>query len=157
MKRLFNILFALAGVCLVSCNEDIAEPVKTVSPAVVGDWHLTEEYSLGEQVPQTADVYLSINSDCTFELYQKSGTQIRFSLYTGTCYSEDNLLIGVYSDGTPWGSDYEVSFNVDGHLVLTTYDRMGKMIYEKKSIPAEEKNLAVNVTKSDITAETPKL
>lgn len=141
MKKLLNIIIVLAAAVCMSCTkEDIVE-IRQMEPAAVGEWHLIEETCEGQDVPTLAEVYLCIKSDCTFELYQKTGTQTRFFLYTGSCYSEDGNLIGEYSDGTAWGSAYQVTYD-DDRLILSSKDKMGKMIFEKKSLADEEKKNA---------------
>ena len=115
MKTLKSILFAgiMALLCMTSCSKETSdtEPARKVSANVTGQWHLIEELCEGIQVKDGADVYLYVNADCTFELYQKSGTQTRFTRYEGICYSDGDRLIGEYSDGTPWGAEYSVSFD----------------------------------------------
>jgi len=153
MKRTLYILLGLiAGIC-ISCKKD--EPVidiNTVAPELIGEWHLIEEKCDGEVVKSMADVYLCI-SDRTFELYQKSGSQTRYFKFNGICYSEDEKLIGQYHDGTPWGTVYIVSFT-EGKLILSTYDNMGEMTYERKALADEDKNNASVVVKSS-AAESP--
>ena len=83
------------------------------------------------------DIYLCINADSTFELYQKSGTQeTRYDMYTGTCYTENGVLTGVYSDGMPWGGKYTYAKTIDGILLRTTQD-LEEQKYISCQIPAE--------------------
>ena len=139
MKKILNILIGLTAAICLSCTKDEIVEVRYIAPEVVGDWHLVMETCEGEEVAEKADVYLSIKSDGLFELFQKSGSQTRYTLYTGTCHSDGNRLIGEYSDGTSWGSIYIVSFK-DGKLILSTYDNMGKLTFEKKALSEEEKS-----------------
>ena len=103
-------------------------------------------------------MYLCINADCTFELYQKSGTQSeRYEKYTGTCSSENGILSGVYSNGKPWGSKYTFSFTfiVDG-MILKSYNLIEVQQYYKVTIPEKVKAEATLVnTKSAVSTGNP--
>ena len=141
MKKLINILTGLAVIVIaaVSCaKEDQGLSVKSVDSTLVGDWHLTDTKVEGEVVTETADVYLSIMADGKFELYQKYSSQLRYTLYTGTCWSENGLLKGLYSDNTSWATSY-IPYIIGTKLVLKTYDFMEEMTFEKKSLSEAEK------------------
>lgn len=157
MKRIICILATFTAVVLSSCSKvEETAPIRQVSSEIIGGWHLIEEYCDGIAIVDKVDIYLCINADCSFTLYQKDESQIRYFKYTGNCYSEANILIGEYSDGTPWGARYMVSFN-EGRLVLSSYDKMSKMIYERKDLSDEEKQAAHTAVKSTYTAPMPKL
>lgn len=160
MKTLKSILFAgiMALLCMTSCSKETSdtEPARKVSANVTGQWHLIEELCEGIQVKDGADVYLYVNADCTFELYQKSGTQTRFTRYEGICYSDGDRLIGEYSDGTPWGAEYSVSFDGE-HMILKSHDKLSIQRYEKKSMSEEDRNNADMAVKSASDIILPKL
>lgn len=104
--------------------------------ALVGTWHLAETVVDGETLDsQLADVYLVLNSDCTFALYQKTGSQTdRYDLFTGECRSKDGILSGTYASGDSWGSAYK--YKVSGtSLTLTSSDLMEEQVYDKESLP----------------------
>ena len=104
--------------------------------ALVGTWHLAETVVDGETLDsKLADVYLVLNSDCTFALYQKTGSQTdRYDLFTGECRSKDGILSGTYASGDSWGSAYK--YKVSGtSLTLTSSDLMEEQIYDKESLP----------------------
>ena len=139
-----------AAVCLAaSCQKEDQAP--TLDKKLVGTWHLAETVVDGETLDsKTADVYLVLNSDCTFALYQKTGSQTdRYDLYTGECSAEDGILTGTYASGTPWGSSYK--YKVTGSsLTLTSSDLMEEQVYDKASLP---EGIKVNTdTKSAETA-----
>lgn len=140
MKRITNIVLTLAAaVCLAaSCEKEDKAPA--LDPAIVGEWHLAETLVDGTELDgQLVDVYLVLNSDCTFEIYQKSGSQNnRYDLYTGTCSSNDGILTGTYSNGTPWGSSYKYKV-VGSSLTLTSSDLLEEQIYDKESVPEDIK------------------
>lgn len=146
MKRLIYILTAFAALMAASCEKagnDVAPA--TLDPSVVGEWHLTRmmaEDNVNEDIP---DVYLDINPDGTFELYQKSGTQsLRHDKFTGTCYTKDGILGGVYSNGDEWGSKWEYTITLDG-LILRSFNMIEENMYVKAEIPQEVRDNANEV------------
>lgn len=142
-------------IAAVSCaKEDQGLSVKSVDSTLVGDWHLTDTKVEGEVVTETADVYLSIMADGKFELYQKYSSQLRYTLYTGTCWSENGLLKGLYSDNTSWATSY-IPYIIGTKLVLKTYDFMEEMTFEKKSLSEAEKADADVWTKSSAIDYSP--
>ena len=143
MKKIFNIMFAAVAICLTAaCQKE--EIKDSVNPAIVGEWHLSTVEVDGAVQKYSYDVYFAINNDGTFELYQKSGTQTRYTKFTGTCRSEGNVLSGVYSSGTPWGTSYTALVS-GGMLVLTSADGVEVQEYTKESLSQEEK-LAANIS-----------
>ena len=152
-KTLYIIIGLIAATCLSCKKDESVADIKTVAQEVVGEWHLIKETCEGVPVESTAEVYLHIKADSSFELYQKSGTQTRFYMFNGTCYSEDGKLIGQYNDGTSWGAVYLVTF-ADGKMILSTFDKMGEMTFESKSLSVEEKNNA-NIAVKSSAAESP--
>ena len=156
MKKLINILTGLAVMVIaaVSCaKEDQGLSVKSVDSTLVGDWHLTDTKVEGEVVTDTPDVYLSILADGRFELYQKSSSQLRYTLYTGTCWSENGLLKGEYSNKTYWAT--YTPYIIGTKLILKTYDLMEEMTFEKKSLSEAEKADADVWTKSSAIDYSP--
>ena len=143
MKKILNIMFAAVAICFTAaCQKEEVKDI--VDPAIVGEWHLSTVEVDGAVQKYSYDVYFAINNDGTFELYQKSGTQTRYTKFTGTCKSEGNQLSGVYSSGTPWGTSYTAL--VSGEmLVLTTADGVEVQEYTKESLSQEEK-LAANIS-----------
>ena len=156
MKRLINILTGLAVMVIaaVSCaKEDQGLSVKSVDSKLVGDWHLTDTKVEGEVVTDTPEVYLSILADGRFELYQKSSSQLRYTLYTGICWSENGLLKGEYSNSTSWAT--YTPYIIGTKLILKTYDLMEEMTFEKKSLSEAEKADADVWTKSSAIDYSP--
>ena len=143
MKKILNIMFAAVAICFTAaCQKE--EVRNIVDPAIVGEWHLSTVEVDGAVQKYSYDVYFAINNDGTFELFQKSGTQTRYTKYTGTCKSEGNVLSGVYSSGTPWGTSYTALVS-GGMLVLTSADGVEVQEYTKESLSQEEK-LAANIS-----------
>ena len=136
-------MLAAVAICFTAaCQKE--EVKEIVDPAIVGEWHLSTVEVDGTVQNYTYDVYFAISNDGTFELYQKSGTQTRYTKYTGTCKSEGNVLSGVYSSGTPWGASYTALVS-GGMLVLTSADGVEVQEYTKEALSQEEK-LAANIS-----------
>ena len=157
MKKALNIIIGLAAIAMtmISCQKE--ELTKgSVDASIVGEWHLNEVTVEGTAVMEGIDVYLCINSDCTFELYQKSGTQsVRYDKYTGTCRTEDGILTGVYSNGKPWGGKYVFKATADV-LTLKTTNLLEEQKYQKTLIPSEVKeNANLALTKATGAESTP--
>ena len=147
---------AVAG-CQKMENEKVEnETVTSIDNHLVGEWKLSVMISEGFNNPDVPEIYLCINSDCTFELYQKSGTQsVRFDKFTGTCYTENGLLIGVYSSGEKWASKWEYFTTLAG-ITLKSFNLLEENRYVKTEIPAEvRENANVVDTKSAYAASTP--
>ncbi len=157
MKRTLNIIIGLAALVFatVSCQKEVSAD-KTIDSAVVGQWHLFGAKAEGESIMQGIDIYLCINADGSFELYQKSGTQEeRYDLYTGTCYTQNGILTGVYSDGKPWGGKYTYARTIDGILLKTT-NNLEEQKYLSCQIPAQvRENANLINTKSASAAGSP--
>ena len=133
MKRLLYI-FAIAALALTGCQKD-NQP--TLEEMICGEWR-------GAELVADAGIYISFISDGTFELYQKSGTQVRYTKFTGTCRSEGQVLSGVYGSGAPWGDSYTALVS-GGMLVLTSSDGVEVQEYTKESLSQEDK-LAANIS-----------
>ena len=136
-------MFAAVAICLTAaCQKE--EIKDSVNPALVGEWHLSTVEVDGAVQNYPYDVYLTINSNCTFELYQKSGTQMRYTKFTGFCKSDGNILSGVYSSGKEWGDAYSAEVAGDT-LILTSSDGVEVQEYVKEALSQEEKqNASVN-------------
>ena len=130
-------MLAVAAFALASCKEK-----DEVQHRIVGEWYYTSE-----EAGQHIEVYVAFNIGYTFDLYQKIG-EGAFRHISGTYEVDRNLVSGWYSDRTPWASDYKVSF-VDGNMVMTSVQAENYTItYRKQRIPAEVKELSVEMTKS---------
>lgn len=154
MRRILNMIMGLAAVIFTAaaCQKDDEQTGKTVDAVVVGQWHLIGASAEGTSIMQDVDVYLCINADCTFELYQKSGSQShRYDRYTGTCSTEGGVLTGAYSNGKAWGGKYTYLKTTYG-IILKTTNRLEEQRYQACEIPASVKDGANPVgVKSSVT------
>lgn len=153
MKKIFNIMFAAVAICLTAaCQKE--EIKDSVNPELIGEWHLSTVEVDGAVQSYPYDVYLTISNDCTFELYQKSGTQMRYTKFTGTCKSEGNILKGAYSSGTPWGDEYAA--DIEGSsLILLSSDGVERQEYIKESLSEKDKAEANVSTRSTADVMSP--
>ena len=142
MRKTLYTLFAVLGLCMFagcgsSSKGDDASPL---AKQLVGEWHLV---SWNGAAPGVFDAYVSFASDKTFEIYQQIGNK---------------MLSGKYSDNTPWGSSYEVSFDESGNtLTLVSDPSVGEVsVYTRASIPASVKGGAT-VMKASSRAAGPLL
>lgn len=129
--------FLLSG--LVSCN-----PSSDVD--LTGEWHMV---SSGETDMEAVDVYISFgNGD--FSLYQKKGDG-RYRYYDGSYIVNGSHVSGTYSDGTEWGSSYDVRFEDGGDvLVMTASNGSSEVsVYNRAAIPDDVRSEAVPATKSE--------
>ena len=137
MKHI-RLMFAVLVTALAfsSCGKDNpggGDGGWTGEGSVTGTWHLAGWNSL-----QTADVYLSLENDGTFDLYQRIYSPY-YEHYDGTWHLDGNTLGGTYSDGTAWAGTYSVSFSGDGdrmQLVLNG-DSSDTSVFTRSEIPDE--------------------
>jgi hypothetical protein len=83
-------------------------------------------------------VYLTLNEDNTFVLYQHT-SDVLWEKYEGTYTLSGNTLSGIYSDGVEW-ADYTIKYNNNEpkQIKLTRNgDAEDVSIYTKTEIPAE--------------------
>ena len=122
---------------------------ETLAQKIAGEWHCTvSEYD--------ADIYLSLLSDKTFELYQKVGEGAH-RLYKGTWAIDEvtKTLSGKYNDGASWGSSYETTVSEDKNsMTLSPKEAASKedQVYKRCTIPADVKRNCVIEVKSDGSA-----
>ncbi len=136
MMKIKTLASALAVLLIsVSCGK------KEKPLDIAGEWNLvaleTRAASIGDQ---TVDVYISFVSGGTFEMYQMLGTG-RYRKYSGTWTLTGKTLTGKYSDGTQWGSSYEVEKTEDMMTLSSASGETGT--YKKSSIPDSVRSDAI--------------
>lgn len=140
MKKL--LYFAAAAVAVIFMTSACHEKDE-VQHRIVGEWKYQDEES-GNDI----DIRVAFYVDYTFDLYQKVGEGAH-RYYKGTYTVDKTLVSGVYSDGTPWASEYNVTF-VNGNMIMTpTSSEVYSVTYIKERIPDEVKNHFVDMTKSE--------
>lgn len=137
MKKILYMIIAAALLVFTGCREK-----DEVQHRIVGEWLYSTEES-----GQAIEIYVAFNIDWTFDMYQKIGEGAH-RYYKGNYEVERTLVSGSYSDGTPWASDYDVSF-LNGDMIMKSVQNDGYSItYKKAKIPAEVRDHCVVVTKS---------
>lgn len=114
---------------------------ETLASKIAGEWHCVVS-------DIDADIYLSLVSDATFELYQKIG-EGGHRLYRGTWTLDEDIarLSGKYNDGNSWASSYDVAVSEDKNsMTLTSADE--ELTYRRESIPSEVKDGCTVVVRS---------
>ena len=127
MKKLLFILAALTMLIATGCNKE--EKKIDYKTAIVGEWHCAP-------ADMEVDIYVEFKAEGDFALYQQLG-EGRYRKYTGSWICEGNILSGTYTDGTPWGSSYQMGFNADTMTLTAQNGSNEVMTYLKEAIPAE--------------------
>ena len=151
-NRLF--LIAVALLALVSCTPKTPteDPQEKMAKALAGTWNLisiteTRSVSIGSE---EVDVYIVFETDQpeatraeatsptestgTFTLYQMLGTG-RFRTFRGRWTLVGTHLTGAYTNGTPWGAEYEVTLD-DDDTRLTLAAPKETCIYTRTTLPS---------------------
>ena len=154
MRKTLYTLFAVLGLCMFAGCGSSSKGASPLAKQLVGEWHLV---SWNGAAPGVFDAYVSFASDKTFEIYQQI-EQVGYQKYTGSYLIGNKMLSGKYSDNTPWGSSYEVSFDESGNtLTLVSDPSVGEVsVYTRASIPASVKGGAT-VMKASSRAAGPLL
>jgi hypothetical protein len=137
MMKFKNIVLAFAVMAAaVSCGKKAEKPMD-----ITGEWNLTRVETKATTIgDQSVDVYVSFATDKSFVIYQMLGTG-RYRKFSGTWTLTDKTLSGKYSDGSQWGSTYEVEIAED---VMTLSSASGEeSTYKKSTIPASVKSEAI--------------
>lgn len=115
-KYIFAIFATAIAVLHTGCTKNSVETVADRS--VVGNWHLS---SWDGESQTDFDVYMELNEDTSFNLYQKVETST-YKRYSGTFSADNGVLSGTYSDGIQWGSSYSYEVSADGETLTMTSD-----------------------------------
>ncbi len=142
MKKNIILLFVSFAVLLCAGCGSSGKTVPTVE--FTGEWHLVQ---WSGAAPTEFDAYVVFNENHTFSLYQRL-ERIDYRNFTGQWAYDGKLLSGVYSDDTPWGSDYEIALDEAANtLTLTSRTSVPEIsVYRREAVPEAIKNSAVPVT-----------
>lgn len=135
MNRLFRYVLLACVLACGACGDD-KDNTPIIPPATgmqvgdfAGEWRLTA-WSGGS--PLDKEVYLQLNTDRTFVLYQDLVSH-GFQRFDGTFAfdSQSAVIRGTYSDGTSWGGEYiigsltgdSMQWQMVGTTDVSTYTR----------------------------------
>ncbi|MBQ0080730.1 MAG: lipocalin family protein [Alistipes sp.] len=128
MKTIKYFFATLMLLCAMACGGGSDTPQIPIN----GDWQLK---SMNNMPFVAGDVYITFNSNATFELYQKIGTS-DFEHFSGTYQLSATKILGKYTDGTSWLCDYSYTIHNDT-LTLTDDETSDNYVYESCEIPED--------------------
>lgn len=150
MNMKHNLLYIIIAALLAVLAFSSCTKEDSKSTIIDGEWHMVVAKDA------TEDVYLSFN-DGLFVIYQKTGDLERHYTFDGTYTVTKGILSGIYSDGTPFGSEYEVKVSGDKLTLKALNGSVETVTYKKETIPAEVKANAVPNVKAAIPVAVPVL
>lgn len=139
-NRFFIVLIAIIG--FIACgspdNNDNKKTEWSSNGSPIGEWELAQ-WNDSKDLP--LGVYLRLNEDNTFDIYQHTYT-VLWVHYSGTFSLEGTTLRGTYSDGESWGGDYTIEYSLEEpkKIRLTRINNSGNKdvgIYVETTIPTE--------------------
>jgi hypothetical protein len=101
---------------------------------LVGEWELTSWSGNNNAKPL---IYLILNEDSSFDMYQKVYTS-NWTHYDGNySVSEENILSGTYSDGEKWYGDYAIQYAENPRRIRLTNvkEENEVLIYTESVVP----------------------
>jgi hypothetical protein len=141
MRKIFTkiIVIVAAVFTLAACGLSDARKFDRL----VGEWHYTCQES-GVSI----DIYLALYGDNSFDLYQKVGEGPHY-LYKGTFEFSEDVLVGTYSDYTPWAHDYTVTTSKTTLTMTSVADPKYTLSFTKEAIPESVRTHYMPVTKAE--------
>lgn len=141
MKKLLYIAVVLAGlVAFASCSKEVQ------GDELTGAWQLVE--TTGAQLGQGDAVYVEFVAGGSFSIWQKLGTT-SYRLYKGSYTLVDGVMSGVYDNGVPMESTYNVERSGNSLKLLPEGNAEAMHIYAAlPAIPEEVLGNAYPATKS---------
>ena len=142
--KITKIFLAMALLFAVACTPDNGGDVNggnTDTTNLLSEGTLCGEWQLASWANNSnsgAQVYLALNEDSTFDLYQRV-YQVVWLHYTGTYTLAGNTLSGVYTDGEAWSKQYTVSYAEEPTRIrlVSTTDSADKSVYTEVVIPTD--------------------
>ena len=134
MRKTIYIVLAALGLCLFAgCGSSDKEKVSPLVKQLAGEWQFK---TWNGEAPRDFDAYVSFGADRSFEIYQRI-EQVGYQKYSGKYEIRNGMLGGVYSDGKPFGSTYDIAFDESGNtLTLTSATNVTEVsVYERSTIP----------------------
>lgn len=136
MKKTLLFIAMAFALFLTGCKD---KKTTDLSEVLVGQWIL-QEYSpatKGAMIgSEPVDVKLYFSENHTFKLYQRVGDAYTES-FDGTWSLEGSRLTGVYSDGKPWGEQYDIAFRDGNNTLEMKTSQAGETYIYQRDIPKE--------------------
>lgn len=135
--RIFTIIAAAA--MLAGCGSGSGDDGSPkLAGQLAGEWHLA---SWNGETPAEFDAYISFTANGSFEIWQRV-ERVGYQHFTGSYLLKGNTMTGQYSDLTPWGSAYEISFDASANtLTMVSDSAVGETsVYFRTPIPQSVRN-----------------
>ena len=139
--KLTKIFLAVVALFVLACTPNVNTGGGTTGTtkwenegALVGEWELTSWSDNKEAKPL---IYLILNEDGSFDMYQKVNTP-KWTHYDGTySVSEDNIISGEYSDGEKWHAEYLLTYAVNPTRIrlMNVMEAKEVLIYTESVVP----------------------
>ena len=147
MRKIIYSVFTALGLCLLagcssSSNDNSSDEDSPYYTQITGDWRLSV---WNGETPADFDVYVTFNADRSFMIYQKVDKPTWEKL-AGSYRFDDQTISGIYGDGTPWGSSYQVKLDLTNKTLTMTSNVGGEVnVYVRATIPSTIKGAAASV------------
>ena len=136
MRKILLFITMTFALLFTGCKKDKGV---NLSDILVGQWTL-EEYipaTKGTMIgSEPVDVTLYFSENHTFKLYQRVGEGYTES-FDGTWSLEGSKLTGIYSDGKPWGEQYDVTFKDGNNTLEMKTSKAGETYIYQRDIAKE--------------------
>jgi hypothetical protein len=152
--KISKIFVALLAICaVVACKPDnnsgsgnSGDSTWSSNGSPIGEWVLTQ-WNDSKELP--FGVYLRLNEDNTFDLYQHTYS-VLWVHYSGTFSISGTTLSGTYSDGVQWGGEYTIEYATSPKMIRLSKKGVtgekDEAIYAETTIPAEVQDEATEAT-----------
>ncbi len=137
--KMTKIFLAFIAMFAISCTQENGggtnnDTAWTNEGSIIGEWELTSFDGSSEAKPR---IYLDLNEDGTFDMYQQAYSVVWLH-YTGIFQYDGTTLSGTYSDGEAWSSEYTATFAAEPKRMrlISKKSSADISIYIENEIPA---------------------
>lgn len=137
MRKTLLFVAMVFALLLTGCKGD--KNTHDLSDVLVGQWILQDYIpaTKGAMVgSEPVEVTVLFSENHTFRLYQRVGEAYTES-FDGTWSLDGTRLTGVYSDGKPWGEQYDITFMDNDNTLEMKTSKVGETYIYKRDIPKE--------------------
>ena len=136
MKKTLLIITMAFAMLFTACKDD---KTTDLSDVLVGQWELEEIVPATKAAmigTEPISVTICFGEDYVFHLYQRIGNAFT-ETFDGTWSLEGTRLTGIYSDGKPWGEEYDITFKDDNNTLEMKTSNAGETYIYQRYIPKE--------------------